>query len=594
MSSRESPKVIFEMTLAEVRGKVLDMSDVTPCRLRFIDCRAFIDDHILQIVEVTDLRAEAFSAISYVWKGNPPPSPSLDRKSDAGSFAVKGAEDGDMISIDVLRCACIASLLSDEEDEVDEENGRQLSPTRFPNPRLRKARYIWLDRVCIMQTSKQDKNWQITQMFELYRRCTQCLVLPGGIQRLVPLDEETLWIHRAWTLQEALAPGSALALFAWKWGAGEISNPGGDRGINLQIVVPKLCAVSQLGALITACICGKLTFKRVISGQKHPPVQKGKHGWIVPVKILGAKTPNLVSLNAALNSTAETRERGIWQSVFGRTSSRPVDMVFSIMGLFGVLLDPSGFDVNDRTGATIALAQAILRKGGSASWIGLATRAAPFPEISTFPEFPKTSVGGKAMLLRSFDEPVEAISMLDDDTWLPMEYESSIGSRESEEQNEVQIIRGEMDDDGYLTFMHKASAVIPVATDKRQSTNTAGYAQTTDGQLWEFLDAVDIHSIEYPKTAAIILGMYVRLYEDVEDDDSEESDSDVGSDFDPSELVKFMLITEHAPDKFHVVSYFVMHDTDNMWTRRTKNWREYTFSVGGPVIRTISKVSNGL
>jgi hypothetical protein len=421
MLSRKAPKVIFEVPLFEVPGSVLDISTVAPCRLRFIDCCAFVDEQMLRIVEIVDLRGEAFSAISYVWKGNAPPSPngkSAQAAGDAGSFAVKGAEDGDMISIDVVRCACIASLLSgedeesdesdesqesheeDEEDGEDEENkeaeeadeaeeaeeNENLPPPRYPNPplrnplaKLRKARYLWLDRLCIMQTSKQDKRWQIMHMFNLYRHCTQCLVLPGGIQRLVPLDEETSWVHRAWTLQEALAPVAAFVLFAWGWGAGELSNSAGDSGDKLQIVIPDRCAVAKLSALITACICGKLTFKLVAVDQKPPPVQKkGKNRWIVPAKVLGAKTQNLFSLRAALSSTGESRERGIWQNVFGRTSSRPVDMIFSIMGLFGVMLDPSAFDVNDRKEATIMLAQAILRKGGSTSWIGIATRAMPF------------------------------------------------------------------------------------------------------------------------------------------------------------------------------------------------------------------------
>lgn len=436
-----------------------------------------------------------------------------------------------------------------------------------------------------MQTSKQDKRWQIVHMFNLYRHCTQCLVLPGGIQRLVPLDEETSWVHRAWTLQEALAPVAAFVLFAWEWGAGELSNSAGDSGDKLQIIIPDRCAVTKLSALITACICGKLTFKLVAVDQKPPPVQKkGKNRWIVPAKVLGAKTRNLFSLRAALSSTGESRERGIWQNVFGRTSSRPVDMIFSIMGLFGVMLDPSAFDVNDRKEATIALAQAILRKGGSASWIGIATRATPFAELSTFPEFPQTSVAGKAMLVKSSGEPIEAHSLVDGDEWFPIKYEpySKKGGNvaKSLKEEEAQRIRGEMDDDGYLTFTHRASAVIPVATDK-QSVNAAGYAQTADGKLWEILDAVNIRSLEYPKTAAVPLGRYINLYEYAQKSDSD-SDLDSDSDFDPSDLIKFMLMTECAPDKFHVVSYFAMRDTDRIWTKRTKNWSEYTFSVGGP------------
>jgi hypothetical protein len=351
MLSRKAPKVIFEVHLFEVPGSVLDISAVTLCRLRFIDCRAFVDDQMLRIVEVLDLRGEAFSAISYVWKGNTLPSPdceSAQAAEDSGSFVVKGAEAGDVISIDVVRCACIASLLSGEDDESDEsqesheeveeggdgeeneeageaEQNESLPPPRYPNPplrnpmaKLRKARYLWLDRLCIMQTSKQDKRWQIMHMFNLYRHCTQCLVLPGGIQRLMPLDEETSWVHRAWTLQEALAPVATFVLFAWEWGAGELSISPGDSGDKLQSVILDRCAVTKLSALITACICGKLTFKLVAADQKPPLVQKkGKNHWVIPAKILGAKTRNLFSLRAALSSTGESRERGIWQNVFG-------------------------------------------------------------------------------------------------------------------------------------------------------------------------------------------------------------------------------------------------------------------------------------
>jgi len=70
---------------------------------------------------------------------------------------------------------CIASLISGEDDESDEsqesheedgedeENANQ-PPRRYPNPplhnpmaKLRKARYLQLDRLCIMQTIKQGQ-----------------------------------------------------------------------------------------------------------------------------------------------------------------------------------------------------------------------------------------------------------------------------------------------------------------------------------------------------------------------------------------------------------------------------------------------------
>ena len=170
-----------------------------------------------------------------------------------------------MISIDLLKCACIASLLN--------EGARDQVGPRF-NPLLCKAKYLWLDRLCIMQTNKQDKNWQIKHMFELYSHCRQCLVLPGGIQRLVSLDEETWWVHRAWTLQEAMAPRASFVLFAWKWKSGELSNPRDSR-VKLRVVVPGRCGLTALIFLVTSCIYGTLNFKGEITYQKRPTVSEG-------------------------------------------------------------------------------------------------------------------------------------------------------------------------------------------------------------------------------------------------------------------------------------------------------------------------------
>ena len=293
----------------------------------------------------------------------------------------------------------------------------------------------------------------------------------------------------------------------------------------------------------------------------------------MPVRIIGvAKGQSLASLETSLNfeKSNELRDRGIWQSVFGRTSSRPVDMVFSIMGLFGIALDPGAFDENDRIGATIALAQAILRNGGCASWIGLASRARPCPQLSTFPEFPQTRVAGKAMLFALSDEPVEAYKLLDTDSWWEVEYGSKKGSSsaEREKQREALRLRGDMDDDGYLTFMRKAFAVTPIATAKAPA-KAARYAQTVQGELWEFLDDVDIDKQEYPRTAAVLLGTYhppsigdSESGSVTESDSESDSDSNTGLplDWDPSAIFKFMLIKEHVLKKFHLVSYFAIRE----------------------------------
>lgn len=201
------PRTIIQVSLKSLHQEcVLDITPyATPQRYRLIHCDRFVQDATLSIEEFTDFPSVQYAAISYVWKGNPlePPEtksdlyPTMDAVDGNRhhKFSVAGALDGDPISIHVLNQACLTAI----------KHG---------------ARYIWLDRLCIMQTNREDKNWQIKQMSEMYKRCNPCIVLPGGVQKLVRIDEETAWIHRGWTLQELLLPERAVVLLAWKLGAG--------------------------------------------------------------------------------------------------------------------------------------------------------------------------------------------------------------------------------------------------------------------------------------------------------------------------------------------------------------------------------------
>ncbi len=74
-----------------------------------------------------------------------------------------------------------------------------------------------------------------------------------------------------------------------------------------------------------------------------------------------------LSFATANLDTEEMRDFSIWQCALLRTSSRPLDMVLSIMGILGVSLDLREFPEDDRIGATIALTREILRQGRSAS-----------------------------------------------------------------------------------------------------------------------------------------------------------------------------------------------------------------------------------
>lgn len=143
----------------------------TPQNLRLLRCRAYLDERVLRVVEWRSLdimKTVPYAAISYVWRGNHQ-SPISD------SFAVEGATDSDRIDLEVLRVTCATAAQKGTD-------------------------YIWMDKLCIMQTSIEDKNWQIQRMAKIYKHSTTCLVLLGGMGGLVGEGETTSWIYRSWTL----------------------------------------------------------------------------------------------------------------------------------------------------------------------------------------------------------------------------------------------------------------------------------------------------------------------------------------------------------------------------------------------------------
>ncbi|THV00741.1 hypothetical protein K435DRAFT_718741 [Dendrothele bispora CBS 962.96] len=220
-------EIIFQISLESlIHSETIQVLDITPVatvnRFRLINCTRYIKDKTLTIYEFLDFPVPwcTYAAISYVWRGNP-----VDESTIGPRFAVNGAEDGDPIGVDVLTHVCTAALREGAE-------------------------YIWIDRLCIVQTSKQDKRWQIGQMFDIYKRCRICLVLPGGIQRLVGLDEPTTWINRGWTLQETLAPPRVEVIYAWKWGSGLYYRNNAGRG-NIIELFPGESAMSPLSTLFS-------------------------------------------------------------------------------------------------------------------------------------------------------------------------------------------------------------------------------------------------------------------------------------------------------------------------------------------------------
>ncbi|EKM55705.1 uncharacterized protein PHACADRAFT_256518 [Phanerochaete carnosa HHB-10118-sp] len=511
---------------------VLDISECgTPCRYRLIDCADYVRADKLTIYEYTSFPTDTYATVSYVWRGNAP-----DQDFAGPVFSVTGAEDGDPIGFEVLREACIASM-------------------------ARGATHVWLDRLCIMQTSKADKRWQIREMYTIYRSCHVCVVAPGGIQRLVRLDEETQWIHRGWTLQEAVAPPIVVVLFSWRLGGCRVR--AGDNPGVVEEVTPSKSAMAPLSLIVDACTTGSLSIEdrttllmEVKLFSSHPSDQSFRDFpfWRPTRRVM---SPNVGALARAMSKDfdQDIKDHSIWQSALMRTSSRSVDMVFSIMGLFGVTLDTSQFHENDRAEATIALARAILAQGRRVTWLAAAFRVLPSQRISTFPIFPRTSVSGKAYM--RIQGGLQEVSLL-------MENEYPIA------EALVPMPCATMDQEGYLTLTTKAVRVQLSTADAGASSNVAKpmHVKAVDDSLWEIQEDDDIMEGE---AFAVLVGFFVGYYPG-------------GTPAHDANNIRAMVVQKHAPDKFHVCSYLMFSRSAMRWV---KTWSERTFSIGGPATEAV-------
>jgi len=255
-----------------------------------------------------------------------------------------------------------------------------------------------------------------------------------------------------------------------------------------------------------------------------------------------------------------------------RVSSRPVDMVFAIMGLFDVSLDPKAFRSTDRLGATIALTQEILRNGGNPSWLVASLHVSPEKRLSTFPMFPETAVDGKARVRHGGDLK-ELAEMVGDEflrIWSVKEGAAA----------------GSMDDEGYLTFSSKAVEVRPVQLREvgddvhcHCATMKRVFMEALDNSVWEVCsEKPDSHesappslSTFKPRTFAVYLGMALT---------NPYASQPTLQRYTETSTMLATVILEHSPNKFHRISNMILCHCFEEFIR---TWEEHEVCVGPEV-----------
>ncbi|KAK7043015.1 hypothetical protein VNI00_008753 [Paramarasmius palmivorus] len=256
-----------------------------------------------------------------------------------------------------------------------------------------------------------------------------------------------------------------------------------------------------------------------------------------PIRILRSTEAKMLS------KAGQLRGYRTLVAAYTRTSSRPVDMVLSIMDLLGVSLDVSAFDSGDRVKATVALIQALMKRpNANATWLYIAPETDASKELSTLPQMPETSESGRAYIYtRKGREPAFMAIMGTNNQW------DSRGAP-----------RGEMTDSGYFVFWGKAALVSENVIGKDTKASTTGVYD--DRETW-----------------ALVIGRFKNLNRNPETwkvQGWSKSEKPEGV----FELT-LMFVQRHKYELFHRVG--MEREIDERKTRDW-NWTYRRFMVGGP------------
>ncbi|RYO85022.1 hypothetical protein DL766_005663 [Monosporascus sp. MC13-8B] len=222
-----------------------------------------------------------------------------------------------------------------------------------------------------------DKKLQIQNMGHIYGNAEAVIVMPGGVAAAQDAEYAAPWITRAWTLQEAtlcanthvlilhpeLAPGYDYEA-AMSGSVYNITNIEGD------------LALSELQSLLRSW---RVTIKKIDKETRETISSKE-----FAARCFGDDKRIISALQGVLaGHTPAMKRSAAWRSIWLRTSTKPQDMVFSVMHVLGVQIDVD----YDRTREDLILELA--RKSASLpSWLDIG-EGVPFdPRYGLVPALP--------------------------------------------------------------------------------------------------------------------------------------------------------------------------------------------------------------
>lgn len=229
-----------------------------------------------------------------------------------------------------------------------------------------------------------------------------------------------------------------------------------------------------------------------------------------------------------------SHDYAVWECIYERYSSRPIDRIFSCMNLLDINLDPDAFQAfpDPSYTALIKLAQVYLEQGGQAYWLGSLRHST---ENVSFDE-----------LCREGIDERQLAPGLDRRSCTFLTFAKNISKAKRNSESEVHNFNattrvlnapmGKMDDNGYLTIKVNA-ARLPFQ--KHFSTSSC----------WQITLCKWTHTDSSPYAGGNNCNA---------------------------------IIIEHAPNRWHIA--YVLDIRTEKWIngRFTQIWEEKEFSIGGP------------
>jgi Heterokaryon incompatibility protein (HET) len=202
--------------------------------------------------------------------------------------------------------------------------------------------YIWLDLLCIEQLESADKAIQICNMSRIYKSAAAVLVMFGGCRAAQGLEYHSLWIERAWTLQEATVNKETWALV----GLTAFPRKQTQRRFTISSVNSTILKIGNQIGLVKLRELLNVDINQPLGAIIHPARHNDPYICSAQMKCLGSNPRAIETLKIIVDHIKSDSDddkvlvmSAEWSSIWMRTSTEPQDMVFSIMHLFGVKLE---------------------------------------------------------------------------------------------------------------------------------------------------------------------------------------------------------------------------------------------------------------